>query len=200
MEPLLEITTIPIDIQVNIKKATVEPVENDPYTPRVKVSRDRGEFSITAEPLKIQIDNSRMNSSIGLKRSDELIRENAQEGIQIAYQGVARIAREADLLGSKKATPASLAKESERAARTIETVTGWLPENGPDISWDGGTLNINYTADKLNMDWDVNRHPEFKFTPGSVEFIINQLPKVEIEYTGDPIYFPASANPNYEGE
>ncbi len=196
MEPLLEITSIPIDIEVNIKRASLE-VDNS-EVPKVHVSRDRGEFQITAEPVKINIDNSKMYSSIGLKKAPELSKEHADEGIRLAYQGVARVVDEADLIANKKATPGTLA--AERAARTIEAVTGFLPEEGPDITWSDGKLNINYTADKLKMDWDANQPPKFKFTPGSVEFIINQLPKVEIEYLGEPIYFPASANPNYEGE
>lgn len=195
MEPLLEITTIPIDIEVNIKRASLE---LDTEAPKVQISRDRGEFNITAEPVKINIDNSKLYSSIGLKKSSELTRDEAQEGIRIAYQGVARIVDEADLIANKKATPGSLA--AQRASKTIEAVTAFIPEEGSEITWSDGKLNINYTADKLKMDWDTNQHPKFKFTPGSVEFIINQMPRVEIEYTGDPIYFPASADPNYEGE
>jgi hypothetical protein len=74
----------------------------------------------------------------------------------------------------------------------------FLPKEGPDISWTGNTLSINYKADTLSMDWDVHTRPNFEFIPGKVEFIINQMPKVEIEYVGDPLYFPKSANPNYE--
>ena len=69
---------------------------------------------------------------------------------------------------------------------------------GRQLIWKDGKLSINYTADKLNIDFDIHK-TRFKFTPGSVELIVNQLPRVEIEYTGEPIYFPASANPNYQG-
>ena len=37
-----------------------------------------------------------------------------------------------------------------------------------------------------------------EFVPGSVELIVRDRPRVEIEYLGEPIYFPASASPNYK--
>ena len=40
----------------------------------------------------------------------------------------------------------------------------------------------------------------FEFIPGSIEFVVSQMPDLEIEYLGDPIYFPRSADPNYKGE
>ncbi|MBQ5417968.1 MAG: hypothetical protein IIU25_03025 [Oscillospiraceae bacterium] len=195
MDPLIKITSIPIDIEVNIKRASLE---IDREAAKVNVSRDKGEFDIKAEPVTVNIDNTRMYSSLGFKKPQEFAREDADKGIRFAYQAVARVANEGDMLANGSAKPSDFA--AEKAARTIEAVTGWLPENGPDITWNDGKLNINYTADKLNMDWETNSTPTFKFTPGSVEFIINQMPKVEIEYTGEPIYFPASADPNYQGE
>jgi hypothetical protein len=48
------------------------------------------------------------------------------------------------------------------------------------------------------MDWDTNPSAQLEFVPGSVEFIVNQRPRLEIEYTGEPIYFPRSAAPGYE--
>ncbi|MBQ8568206.1 MAG: hypothetical protein IJ446_03215 [Oscillospiraceae bacterium] len=192
MKPLLEITSIPIDIEVNITRASLEV---DREAPVAKVSRDKGEFTIDAEPIKINIDNSRMYDSIGFRKPRQMWEEEADKGLSLVYQGIAKVANEADSIGNGTATPQSLA--AAKAARTIETVTGWLPEDGPDISWSDGKLSINYKADQLNFDFS-NPMPKFKFNPGSVEFIINQLPKVEIEYTGEPLYFPASADPNHK--
>ena len=38
----------------------------------------------------------------------------------------------------------------------------------------------------------------FEFVPGSIEFVVTQMPEIDIEYLGEPIYFPRSASPNYE--
>ena len=52
-------------------------------------------------------------------------------------------------------------------------------------------------ADNSSEAYFMER-PEFEFIPVSIEFIIEQMPELDIEYLGDPIYFPRSADPNYE--
>ena len=201
MDPLLDITSVPIDIEINIKRASFElqKEKGQEPTPTVHISRDKGEFRIDAEPLKINIDNTRMYESMGYKRPSTVGSDNGDKGFSLSYQGTARIVNEGYAVAEGKADAASIAaSNTARASRSLEAVTSWLPKDGPDISWSGGKLNISYTPDQLNMDWNIAKAPSFKFVPGSVEFIINQLPKVEIEYTGDPIYFPASAAPDFE--
>lgn len=198
MEPLLKITSIPIDIEVKINRATMEPIDNE--LPKVRISRDKGEFNIDAEPVSIQIDNTKMYNSIGLKKPLTRGLEYGDKGLSVCYQGVAKIVDNAVAVSDGKTNASEIAKNEmmSDALSALDHVTAFIPEDGPDISWKDGRLSINYTADKLNIDFDIHK-TRFKFTPGSVELIVNQLPRVEIEYTGDPIYFPASANPNYQG-
>ena len=109
---------------------------------------------------------------------------------------MANIVNEGNALCNFEATPASIA--TAKATRTMETIMDFLPKEGPDISWSGNTLSINYQASELNMDWNTNPEAKLEFVPGTVEFIVNQRPKLEIEYVGEPIYFPRSAAPGYE--
>ena len=73
----------------------------------------------------------------------------------------------------------------------------FLPTTGPDISWDGGELSIQYEMDKLNFDWRMNQM-QFTFVPGDIEFTMTQRPDVIIKYVGGPLYVPPSADPDYE--
>ena len=36
------------------------------------------------------------------------------------------------------------------------------------------------------------------YVPGELAINVEQYPKVEIEYVGEPLYVPPSANPSYE--
>lgn len=200
IEPLLKITTIPIDVEVKITKAGYERID-DAEMPKARVTRDKGEFNIEAEPVHIHIDNTPVFDTIGLKSATKRGIEEGQKGLSVSYQAVAKIAQEGKAIADGKTNVSELAKRHtmEDATEALNLVTKFIPENGPDISWSDGKLNINYTADKLNLDFELQK-TRFKFTPGSVELIVNNLPRVEIEYTGDPIYFPASANPNFEGQ
>ncbi len=195
MNQLLSITTVPINIEVNVTRAELK---QDSSAPKVQISKNPGGMQIKADPIKVQIDNSAARESLGYghKNIDTFAKDEADKGMRIAYEATATIVNEGNALADRTATPSSLA--AQKASKTLETVMDFLPKEGPDISWTGNTLSINYTADTLNMDWDVSPRPAMEFVPGSIEFVVNQLPKVEIEYTGEPIYFPASAAPGYK--
>ena len=38
------------------------------------------------------------------------------------------------------------------------------------------------------------------YIPGKFNFSITQYPEVKIEYLGEPVYVPKSADPNYDEE
>ena len=84
-----------------------------------------------------------------------------------------------------------------RAGATIETAIDFLPKGGADVSFDKGTLSINYTPTDINIDWENINSSVVEFVPGNIEFIVKERPRVEIEYLGEPIYVPPSANPAY---
>ena len=56
----------------------------------------------------------------------------------------------------------------------------------------------NYEMDDLNIDWEDIFQKPVKFVPGKIEIQVAQMPSVEINYVGGPIYFPRSNDPNYE--
>ncbi|MBQ7782663.1 MAG: hypothetical protein IJ368_01705, partial [Oscillospiraceae bacterium] len=173
MSQLLNITTIPINIEVNVTRAELK---QDSTAPVVHIDRQPGSMQIKAEPIKVQIDNTAARESLGYghKNIDTFAKDEADKGMKVAYQAIANIVNEGDALGSFEATPASIA--ASKASRTLETVMEFLPKESPDISWTGNTLSINYQADTLSMDWEANMRPKMEFVPGSIEFVVNQLP------------------------
>ena len=85
----------------------------------------------------------------------------------------------------------------ETAGQPTNVNIDFLPGAAPDISWDGGELNIRYEMDKLNFDWRLNQM-NFTFVPGDIEFTMTQRPDVIIKYVGGPIYVPPSSDPDHE--
>lgn len=127
----------------------------------------------------------------------DLLKQKANEGFSIAFQGTAKVASDGNQL-ARGMSPSEIAIQHARAGATVETIMDFLPKEGADITFDGGKLNIEYQMGEQNFDWDIKNHLPMEFIPGSVEFIVRDRPRVEIEYVGEPIYVPASANPNYE--
>lgn len=196
MDQLLSIRTTPIAVEILIDNAQVK---YNSRLPKVEVSRQEGGLQMKADPIKINIDTFEMRQSIGLKSNTTLIDEAAQNGIKIAYQATATIAQE----GNELADPNGMSIAQIAASKLnkqVETALEFLPKEGPDISWDGGKLSIHYQMDELNMDWDTPGLTNFEFIPGKIEFEVKQMPKVEIEYLGGPIYVPPSADPEYKGQ
>lgn len=198
MEPLLKITTIPIEVEVTITRAQLKAKTEQPHA---DVTRQKGGLRIEAEPLRINIDTFQMRESMGQLSNETRIRKAAQDGIQLCYQAMARVVEEGNALADLPSgtTPADIQRQKLlSSARSADMVLEFLPKTGPDITWNGGKLSIQYEVDKLDFDWDVMTRPDFEFVPANIEFTVKQRPQVKIEYLGDPLYVPPSANPNYQ--
>lgn len=195
---LLQITTIPIQIEIKVTNATYEPVEDD-RQPKVNITTQNGGYVMEAEPLKLNIDTYQARKSLGYGHMNDgdLMQKKAQDGFSIAFQGSAKVASEGNQL-ARGMTASEIAINNARAGATVETIMEFLPKEGAQVTFDAGKLNIEYQMGDQDIDWDVLPQLPMRFIPGSVELIIRDRPRVEIEYVGDPIYVPPSANPNYK--
>lgn len=195
---LLQITTIPIQIEIKVTNAKYEPTEED-RLPKVNITTKNGGYVMQAEPMKINIDTYEARKSLGYGHMNDadLMQKKAQDGFSIAFQGTAKIATEGNQL-ARGMTASEIAINNARAGATIDTIMEFLPKENAQITFDEGMLNIEYQMGDQDIDWDVLPQLPMKFIPGNVELIIRDRPRVEIEYVGDPIYVPPSANPNYK--
>jgi len=195
---LLQITTIPIQIEIKVTNARFE--HSDEYVqPQVNIKSRNGGFVMEAEPLKLNIDTYQARKSMGYGHMTEgdMLKQKAQEGWSIAFQGTAKVAAEGDQL-ARGMSPAEIALNNARAGATVQTIMDFLPKEGADVTFEAGKLNIEYQMGTQDIDWNIHPDSPLEFIPGSVEFIVHDRPRVEIEYIGDPLYVPPSANPNYE--
>ena len=190
MEQLLSITRIPIKVEVEVHRGEMKQVEEAVRSgrsaaPSVNVSAMQGGgIRMQAEPYRVNLADI---------RNYDTFTPSGNTGITLTYEGVAKLAD-----GASKANGAATIQS--KASRSVEAVLQSLPKSskGSAVSYSNGTLSINYHASiPESVNYDLDR-PEFEFIPGSIEFIIEQMPGLDIEYLGEPIYFPRSADPNYE--
>ena len=194
---LIQITTIPINIEIKITNAKFDfPEERQP---KVNITTKNGGYVMEAEPLKVNIDTYEARKSLGYGHMNDadMMAQKAQEGWSIAFQGTAKVSAEGNQL-ARGMSPAEIAIQNARAGATMETIMEFLPKEGANITFDEGKLNIDYQLGSQEFDWDVMNRLPMEFIPGSVELIVRDRPRVEIEYIGGPIYFPRSSDPNYE--
>ena len=165
---LLQITTIPIKIEIKVTNAKFE--HSEEYTqPKVNIKSTNGGYVMQAEPLKLNIDTYQARKSLGYGNmtDGDMLAQKAQEGWSIAFQGTAKVASEGDQL-ARGASPSEIALSNARAGATVQTIMEFLPKEGADITFDAGTLNIEYQMGEQDIDWDVHPESPLEFIPGSV--------------------------------
>lgn len=195
MRPLIEIQTIPIEIQMKTTNAHLEYARG---TAQMEVSRDRRGLQIRSQPIRVNIDTFEARSSI-VPTTAQSIQQGAAQGQRAAYEATAVLAQEGRMMMEAKIDQGVIPQLAQQKTVDQPAQLGiqFLPEVGPDISWTGGEMSIRYEMDKLNFDWRMNQM-QFTFVPGDIEFKVTQQPDVVIKYIGGPLYVPPSADPNYE--
>lgn len=196
MNQLIEITSVPIEIEMKTSHARLE------YTRAsadLEISRSQGGLSIKSRPIRLKMDTFEMRNSI-VPTPAQSIQQTAQKGQQAAYTATATYAQQGELLLKTKVGQELVTQFASTAlSKDIDTQVGldFLPSATPDIDWDPGELNIRFEMDKLNFDWRLNQG-QFEFVPGDIEITVKQQPDVIIKYIGGPIYVPPSSDPSYE--
>ena len=193
MERLIEIKTVPIELEMKVNHARLDYKRS---TVDLEISRNQGGLQIRSKPIKVNIDTFEARNSVS-PTAMRSIEQAAQRGQQKVYDTTATYARRGDLLLEAKIGEqliSQFAMESQQV--NTDFAMKWLPTTGPDISWDGGELNIRYELDKLNFDWRMDQG-NVEFIPGNIEFTVTQQPDVIIKYIGGTVYVPPSADPDY---
>ncbi len=198
MFPLIEITTVPIEIEMRVTDAKLEYARG---TADLEISRNEGNLQIKSRPIRLNVDTFEARNSI-TPTTATAISEAAEKGTQASYEATAAYARQGKLLLNAKVGEELITKfAAESQMKDVKTNVGieFLPTVGAELNWDAGDMQIRFEMDKLNFDWRMNK-ASFEFTPGDIQFSVTQHPSVQIKYVGGPLYVPPSSDPNYEGE
>ena len=199
MFPLIEITTVPIEIEMKVTDAKLEYARG---TADLEISRnDGGGLHIKSRPIRLNVDTFEARNSI-VPSTATAISQAADRGTQVSYEATAAYARQGKLLLNAKVGEDTISQIAAQAqAQNVKTNVGiqFLPTVGAELNWDAGDMQIRFEMDKLNFDWRMNQ-ASFEFTPGDIQISVTQQPDVQIKYVGGPLYVPPSADPNYEGE
>ena len=196
MKPLIEITTIPIQIEMKTTNAKLEYARG---TAEMEISRDQRGLSIKSRATRINIDTYEARNSVTPTLARRL-EQDAKKGQQAAYEATATYVEQGQMMMKTKWGEEVITQLAEQAMmKNVKLGVGmdFIPKTGPEITWDPAEMNIRYEMDKLNFDWKISKG-DFKFTPGDIEFTVTQRPEVVIKYVGGPIYVPPSSDPNYE--
>ena len=194
--PLIELKSVPIEIEMKITDAKLEYKRG---TVDMQVSRDQGGLQIKSSPIRLNLDTFEARNSV-VPTTATQIRQSAQAGQQAAYEATATYARQGQLLLQARVGQELVTQfAAEAQNQDLKTNVGlqFLPTTGPNITWDKGEINIRYEMDKMNFDWRT-QNGDIQFTPGDIEISVTQQPDLIIKYVGGPLYVPPSSDPDYK--
>ena len=196
MYPLIEIKTVPIEIEMKTTNARLEYARG---TADLELSRERGGLTIKSRPIRVNLDTFEARGSIR-PSVPQSIQQAAQAGKQAVYDATASYARNGRMMMESKLGQdvlSELSAASTGVGQPVNVGIDFLPKVGVDMAWEGGEMSIRYEMDKMNFDWRMNQM-QFEFIPGDIEISVEQKPDVLIKYVGGPLYVPPSADPNYK--
>ena len=193
---VLKITTTPIKLSMSSQKARLE---SHLPEPEVGIIRTPSRLDMKSETIKVNMDTSAARDSLGFKTARSLNRDAAVFGKQAAADATGRYAQMGNQMMQiqKGVTIPEIVQNQMMAQTKVTTGFEFLPAVGPDISWDPGSLAIDYTPSRIEFDPQPDMQ-EAVYVPGELNINVEQYPKVEIEYVGEPMYVPPSASPEYE--
>lgn len=195
MFPLIEIKSVPIEIEMKRTDARLEYTRS---TAELEISRnDGGGLQIKSRPIQLNIDTFEARNSVSPTPA-RAIEQEAAAGMQASQEATAKYASQGQRLLNTQYGEELITKfAAEEQAVDLSVSIRFIPTADADISWTPSEMNVKYEMDKLNFDWRINQG-EFEFTPGDIEITVKQRPEVVVTYVGGPLYVPPSADPNYE--
>lgn len=192
---VLKISTTPIKLSMMSQRARMESEIPDP---EVGIINHSGTLQIKSENIKVNIDTFQSRQSMGFRTAKGLMKDAAQQGVQAAQDATAQYAKIGNQMAQIQngATIADIMKQYTIPSPVMSGIK-FIPTVGPDISWDPNKLSMEYSPASVEFQPQVEKKSGH-YVPGNLEINVEQYPKVEIEYMGDPLYVPPSANPSYE--
>ncbi|MGL5977769.1 MAG: hypothetical protein ACRCZJ_02080 [Erysipelotrichaceae bacterium] len=179
MQQLLKITTTPIKVRVE--------VERGKYVEQKQVAKAKP--SAQTKQVKTQrIDTLRVQQNTTPMKTQQLQPNKTQD--TASFQLQAKSLQE----GMQSVHDVVLQRLNSEVLNHVVYMS-----NSNQAKVEPDSLQLEFQPLKIDFDFSQLK-AQMQFQPGSLQFIIDTYPDVAIEYIGDPIYVPASSDPNYEGE
>lgn len=198
MMNVLKITSTPIKLSMSSQRARLE---TQLPTPQVDMEKAPGNLQMHSQNIKVNIDTYESRQTLGRRTSKDFLAYQAAKGQSAASDATARyvqVGNQMSQIQNGASIPDIIYMQMISKMQPKSDLEA-VPLPAPDISWTPGKLDIDYSPSKLEFQTDL-KGAQMSYVPGELSINVEQYPKVDIEYQGDPRYVPPSAAPGYERE
>lgn len=196
MAQVLKITTTPIETSIEVQKAQFKPSKD--YISQ-NVSQRNAKLNINTRNIQVKLDTFEARKSMGYVSARGLMYNMSEAGQRAISEVTGRFAMEGNRMAQTFTGETIPDIVMSRVNPNLQMELTLMPSVPIDIDWEPAEINAEYVPGNLEINWETRRN-EMEYIPGSIKMVINQYPKVNIEYIGKPIYAPPSADPEYTGE
>ncbi|MDR2132906.1 MAG: hypothetical protein LBP30_06110 [Clostridiales Family XIII bacterium] len=187
MKPLISIETIPISIEYTTTRP--QKVDTRLQSAKLNVSKENDRVTITGNPIRIQLQDRFEQNIPRYYTATAEYAENGTLSMNVRFQ---------DDPGAAAGDALRYRAAAGGIDRMIDARPKASAEPEPVSSMPFIGLKIDFDMAKISEPQASMRSAETDFIPPDLEVEIVEYPKVIIKYVGGPIYFPKSADPNYE--
>jgi hypothetical protein len=189
MKPLISIETIPISIEYTTTRPQ-QKSNTSLQSAKLNVSKQNDRVTITSNPIRIQLQDRFEQNIPQYYTATTEYAENGKLRMNVQFQDDPNA--EGETL-RYRAAGSGIDRMIEETPKTTRPV---MPQPVSSMPFIG--LKIDFDMAKLTETQTTEQHAETDFIPPDLEVEIVEYPRVIIKYIGGPIYFPRSADPNYE--
>lgn len=183
---LLKITTTPMKINVVVEKSKFEEVK---------------QVSIPTVPLPRKSNGSTSKAN----KATVSVKRDVYQPVNPAKQRIENIPLKISAVNGMSVESVNLNQQSQNLSTVLQqrfsseaSNVAYIPvTNTGEVKWEPHSMQLEFQP--LQLDLGLLQK-QYKFVPSQVKFEIEQYPSIQIEYLGDPVYAPPSANPNYKEE
>lgn len=191
-QSLLNISKTHVDYRLNIQNAELR-TSNAATKPSANVKTTMASLSVVENiPCTHRADSYNARRALGFSKTGDFIRESADK----ARQHVLNFMREKTLqnisLGQIQDGVEIQDIVTNRIVNEARMPSATLIQCPKvDIEWSEPSLRFQYNPPQLQYDWNTYE-TGLEYIPGDASLEVTQLPDVQIEYMGKPMYFPRS--------
>lgn len=183
---LLQYNVYNVKYSFELRHANITTPTNQPTSTQ---RTNMAELSVETTDSRLSVDSSRFYASLGMTNMDEFMDKAAERGRQAVLEKTGEYASDRRKLGEidTGVTPAAL-YEQKFFSDMKTTLT--LARTGPiKIYFSKPDIDISYRSGSVSHNWDVGFAAR-RYTPSDFTGSIEQYPRIEFSYTGDPLLFP----------
>ena len=162
---------------------------------KLNIRKPRGQMSISTETPQMQIDRKapsfrvnqqKIRNESGLKAPLVLAKEFRDKGRQAALRGARQNKDDGNFIANPKipgdkSIPMLAKNKAMSRLGKREINVGLMPASSPEISWEKGQMNINWSKHSVVVDYNGEFMPQVTVDPKySIEVYLRNRPYIQV--------------------